>query len=141
MAWHSSAVTKIAGSCDQPPSEVKLPDPVHHYAREERIVLGGDPVGQGSAPAGRDRVDGWLGYRASAEHRKETRWNRLRGVAVARGQIGPGRRFSSDIVNPWRKGSRSDIAEHLDHLLFESAELLLVFRRTRWRGLVVSGGS
>ena len=53
-------LAEIAGRADDAGAEVPSPDAIDHHARRQRIVVGGDPFGQG-APASAGELTGALG--------------------------------------------------------------------------------
>ena len=79
---------EIAGGADDAAAEMMLPDPVHHDARDERILRTGEPVGQSRTPPRRIHARGRnnFGIRG-VEDRKESRLHFFpRHIPIARRQ-------------------------------------------------------
>ncbi len=120
-------MAEVAGSGDQTFAEVVLPDAIDHYARGEGIVFAGDPVGERLAASGGGSVDGGFGDGAAAERGEKSGRHLFGRTSVARRQIGFGGRVAADIVYARGEGTGLIVAEHLDQLLLDGMQLLLVF--------------
>ncbi len=81
---------------------------------------------------------GGSGIGAAAQRAEKSGRHLFGRTSVARRQVGLGGRVAADVVNARREGPGLIVAEHLDQLLFQGLQLLLVFGLHGGRGAALA---